>query len=246
MRLLVPSSLAALLLLSSCAARAPLTPAPEARVLPQREQAVVANVGDVLVTADASAWKGYPSRLEAVVPVRVRIENGGQVPLRLRFADFTLRLEEGVSVAALPPVRLEGTEIVTAPPPTTAPPGAYGYGGAGLGWVDPLFVHRGFHVAAPYGLYYPGLSPWTGPFALGAYPYAQQWRSWPVELPTPDMVARALPEGVLEPDGMVEGFIYFQGLPGDEQRAILQVELADARTGEALGRAILPFEYHGR
>jgi hypothetical protein len=244
MRLLASCSLAAVLLLSSCAARAPLTPAPEARVLPEREQAAVATGGDVLVTADASAWKGYPSRLEAVVPVRVRIENGAQVPLRLRFADFTLRLAEGVAVAALPPMRLQGTEIVTAPPP----PGVVGYGGAGLGagWVDPLFVHRGFHVAAPYGLYYPGLDPWTGPFALGAYPYEQQWRSWPVELPTPDMVARALPEGVLEPGGMVEGFIYFQGLPGDEQRAVLEVALADARSGEALGRATLPFEYHGR
>ena len=247
MPLRLPSSLAVLLVLAACAARAPLAPAPEARVLPEREQAAVASAGGVRVTADASAWDGFPSPLRTVVPVRVRIENGAQVPLRLSLDAFSLRLEEGTSLAALPPMEVQGTELVTTPPPPS------GYGGAGLGpgWVDPHLFHPDALFAPPLGVYGPGLSPWGGPFRVDPF-YADPflhgsaWRSWPVQLPTPDMVARALPEGVLEPGGRAEGFIYFQGLPGDAQRATLQVVLVDARGGEPLGRAQIPFDYRGR
>jgi hypothetical protein len=43
----------------------------------------------------------------------------------------------------------------------------------------------------------------------------------------------------------VEGFIYFQNLPRDQQRATLRAQLVNAESGEQFGQLELPFVYRG-
>ena len=62
-----------------------------------------------------------------------------------------------------------------------------------------------------------------------------------VELPTMDMVQRALPEGVLSPDGTANGFVYFESFDRDAQILTLTIDLVDAETNCPLGQAKIPF-----
>jgi hypothetical protein len=63
-------------------------------------------------------------------------------------------------------------------------------------------------------------------------------RAW--ELPSREMLALALPEGVLEPGQRVAGFVYFERVPRDVSVVRLTAPLVDARSGESLGVVGLP------
>lgn len=66
------------------------------------------------------------------------------------------------------------------------------------------------------------------------------WRL-PTALPTQDMLAEALPEGVHEDGGRVDGFIYFQNVTREDQ-VRFELKLVDASNGTELGTPIsVPF-----
>src|SRR5687768_10454950 len=63
----------------------------------------------VTVTVTADAWSGQPVELTEVVPLLVSIDNGSRVPIRLRYAEFTLAAN-GERAPALSPFEIKGTE----------------------------------------------------------------------------------------------------------------------------------------
>lgn len=63
----------------------------------------------VTVTVKADAWTGVPAELTEVIPLLVTIENNSRVPIRLRYAEFTLA-GNGKRTPALPPLEITGTE----------------------------------------------------------------------------------------------------------------------------------------
>jgi hypothetical protein len=54
------------------------------------------------------------------------------------------------------------------------------------------------------------------------------------------MIAEALPEGVLQDGGRVEGFLYFRGVLGREARVTLRFELTDAANDQPFGAVNVP------
>jgi hypothetical protein len=60
-------------------------------------------------------------------------------------------------------------------------------------------------------------------------------------LPTEDMLAKGIPEGVLEPEGRISGFLYFEKLPENLDRITFEADLINARTGVTLGTMRIPF-----
>ena len=52
-----------------------------------------------------------------------------------------------------------------------------------------------------------------------------------IDLPTPEMLQHALPEGVVDPGGSVTGFIYFEDVSDDVPRVEFRGQLVDASTG---------------
>ena len=62
-------------------------------------------------------------------------------------------------------------------------------------------------------------------------------RGW--ELPSPDVLALALPEGVLAPGRTARGFVYFERPPRGVAQATLTLRLVDA-DGEPLGVVAIP------
>jgi hypothetical protein len=205
--------------MGGCATRAVLVPASTAQSVPGAPYTARAPVAGVDVTVSANQWSGYPPTLEGLTALHVAIVNGSERPLRIRYDAFTLVSPSGFVAAALPPLSIRGTVLV---PVQT--------GG---------FVYDRFWVAPYYVRYYPWASPWAGPFAYDPWYYDSYYGYWRQPLPTQDMLAKAMPEGVIEAHGRLAGFLYFQHVHGET--VTFTMELVDAKTGETFGSIRIPF-----
>jgi hypothetical protein len=127
--------------------------------------------------------------------------------------------------------------------------------------LHPRFRHDHFYVAPYYGYYYPGWPTWPGWNEPGNYPlaYGDQYGDDDSEpyvtpapgepsasFPTDDMLAAALPEGVLQVGGSVEGFLYFQRVDEPTGAVQLQIALVDASIGQPFGDIAVPLQLVSR
>jgi hypothetical protein len=104
--------------------------------------------------------------------------------------------------------------------------------------VTPRFHGNRFYVAPHYSYFYPGYPYWSAPFPYDPYFYGPY--SWPQTLPTSDMISQAIPEGVLQPNGRVDGFVYFQGISNREAAVSFDMQLVDAHANAPFARASVP------
>lgn len=213
-----------------CSRGLDLAPAATADRVVGLDDAARAASNDVEVVVQADDWPGDAPIDMAVTPLRVRIENRGDIPVRIRYADFELVGSSGETYRALPPYKIEG--VVPRM----------------VGTYDPIYPsidYYGFGVAPPYSPVYPGMRAFSGPFDYYPGYYDNYYRDWQ-DLPTTDMLVRAIPEGVLQPGGHIEGYLYFQPVDADEETSIRFVsELVDADTGGEVARLTVPFVVGG-
>lgn len=217
----------AFFLCAACAHYPALVPAPNATPAPGGGAA--AAVEGVEITVDGTAWDGYPSNLsEVITPLLVRITNRSGRPLELRYQLFTLKGASGFQYAALPPFHPQAG-------------GAYGQAvrPAAAQKVRLARPHRNFFVAPYYGPFF-DTSPWPYPFYYEPGYYDRYYALWGPPLPSPDMLTAALPEGVLEQDGEVTGFLYFQRGAEEENTATFHVRLVDAKNDQPFGELEIP------
>jgi hypothetical protein len=174
------------------------------------------NVGGVEIGVTANAWRGWPTELPRLVtPVLVRLANRGDVPVRVDPRTFALTLPDG-RLAAMLPADVRGM--------TPAPaPAALAQAGAALG---PTRERSG----AGWALNEPSLDPRVDPSH-------EPDRTW--ELPSADMLALALPDGLLAPGREVSGFVYFERAPRQVRETTLTWPVVDV-TGAPLGVATVP------
>lgn len=182
----------------------------------------------VEVTAAVEEWRGEPTRLTEVVPVLVTVDNGSGESIRLRYEDFALRSPSGERFVALPPFDIDARQ---------AEPIRYAY------------PYDGFYVAPHLRSFFPYMSPYHGHFLHDrAFFHSYHPRFVRYELPTADMVQKALPEGVLEPGGKVTGFLYFDEDVEDEdlveelERVTFEADLADAVTAAHVATIEIPLK----
>jgi hypothetical protein len=142
----------------------------------------------------------------------------------VRYNHFWLTDAQGHRFNAMPPYDVDGTvterEVIE----------------------NPYYGFSNFTLAPYLARWYPRFALYPGAFAydpLYYQPYLTTYRS--IQLPTADMVQRALPEGVLAPGGRAAGFIYFQRLDRDVGTVTLNVEVVDANEGSTLGVVRFPF-----
>lgn len=205
-----------------------LQPAPTANLAARGRESAVGEAAGVRIVANGDAWHGNPINLGSVVtPVRVRISNTNAAPVQIRYRDFQLT-EGGFTSAALPPYRVRSSGNR---------PGRYGL-------LIPGFAYSGFFIAPYYAPFYRWrFRMWRGPFAWNPGWYAGYYAMWnrSVRLPTADMQAKAIPEGVLEHDGQLSGFLYFRKVRGRATPVTLSFDVTNARTGAKLGTVDIPF-----
>jgi len=219
--------------MGGCAGR-DLRPAPSAQQLD--EDTALATDHEVRVVAEADAWTGPTKVDKAITPFKVTIENRSDRPVRVQLSKLKLTSPEAESYTALPPLKISGTAPVAEPP---------------RGWIarGPDYQAIGFGMAPAYATVYntellrhPSVFPYD---AL----YYGTYRDWPAQqLPTPEMIGRALPEGVLEPGGRVQGFVYFQKIPRDVKSVTFsaQFDNADEDTAQRVASVRIPFSFRKR
>lgn len=223
--------LTAALLAAGCTQNVALRPAPAADTVPAPGTGVAAvdSAAGVRVAVVPRAWPGDIKISNAVTPMKVRIENNSGNRVLIRYSEIVLTGQNGKTYAALPPSRIDATVYEPRLVPGYAPV------------TSPGFTGTGFSLAPLYGPVYPGLPTATGNFFYDPFYYSHfgdYWRS--VELPTPAMLQRALPEGVLSPGGKVEGFVYFQKVDPDTARVQFRMDLLNAARGGVMGVAEIP------
>jgi hypothetical protein len=162
-----------------------------------------------------------------VTPLYLEIDNGGELPLRVRYSEFALIARDGQRFAALPPLAVEGEGRLKSIRP----------------FRHPRFTYRDFALAPWYRTVYPGHRLYT-PFAVDPFYYDTYFRYWDAraELPTPAMIDRALPEGVVMPRGLVQGWLYLEELDHGVAHVALRTDLVDARDAAGYGELRIPFE----
>jgi hypothetical protein len=171
------------LALGSCAHERVLEPAPGATLAAGRSNVAEVTVAGVTVRVSGDAWNGDPWNLyRRYTPVHVTVDNGSHQALSLSLADFGLTTSQGTRFTAVPPGATRGAlGLLSGPRP---PPIRWAR------WDGEQF--------------YP--TPLDGP----RY-YDEDIRDDFIErLPTHDMLARALPMGLVPAGGSVSGFLYFQ------------------------------------
>lgn len=211
----------------SCVRRADLTPGPQARRA--GTETAVTHVDGVAFELRSDAWSGLESVVDHITPVRVKLTNESDRPIRLRYSDFALIAPEGRRYAALPPFGVTGTvqepRLVRAYSPVTRP----------------YFLHHRFDVAPYYGALYPHLAPDVGVYHYDPFYHGAYYHYWvEIPLPTRGMLEWALPEGVIRPGGHVEGFFYFERVDPEEPYVVFRADLV-TDDGQRFGEVRIPF-----
>lgn len=213
-----------------CMPTADLKPAPAANKMAHLTEAAVGRTGGIRMIAQVTEWPGPQSIQRKVTPVRVVIDNQSKIPLRLRYNDFALLTEDGIRHAALPLYQVKGTVLEPVLVSGHSP------------IANPGFVSDRFTVAPLYNSIYPTMTAYTGTFAYDPFyydTYGALWKTPP--LPTKKMLERALPEGVLDPGGHVEGYLYFEYVPEGSSRVTFRADLGDAQRNHFFGEIRIPF-----
>lgn len=257
-----PLCLAALTLicLTGCASHhAYLVPAPSAN-LTNGGHAATASADGVTVTVTPNSWDGIPRDLyRDVTPLKVRIENHSNNPVRLSYEDFAVHGPTGEMFAALPPSEITGQHygdnvtpaslrVALAAWHTSVP---QGHGRVVISRprviITPGFAWSGFYYAPFWAYGYSGIGPWPhwwGPsvgYYRRYYPYMRSFN-----LPTRSMLSKGLPEGVISPGGYVDGFLYFRKVDPKLTTVDFVAKLQDAKTGQTFGQIQIPFQVEKR
>jgi len=212
----------AVLGLAGCAHRQPMTSRDTAGAPPAASNVERGELAGVRLQVEPAGRQVKREAAGAVLPVRLSLWNNSGRPLRFRFEDLAL-VGRGEPLAALLPV----------PAGNDALGDERGIGGAGSA-VEPTFQHQGFHVAAPYARYYAGLPAYNGPFDIDERYEGNHFAAWAAPS-SPEQLAQALPEGVIDDGGSISGIVYFARPPQYAGPLNLNAALVDARTGEHFG-----------
>ncbi|ADJ29395.1 hypothetical protein [Nitrosococcus watsonii] len=220
-----------ILFVASCTPPAAnLKPASTANEVTRLEDAAVSRVKGVQVIVQAGPWPGPQPIQNEVTPVRVLIDNQSETALRLRYNDFALIADDGMRYAALPLYQIVGS----IPEPVVNP----GY----TAITEPHFVYHAFTVAPFYAEIYPTMAAYRGTFAYDPFYYDTYNAYWiNLPLPTQEMFKRALPEGVLEAGGHIEGYLYFERVSDDLSRVTFRADLSSAQSNQFFGEIRIPF-----
>lgn len=101
-------------------------------------------------------------------------------------------------------------------------------------------ISRGFAVAPYLAPIYPGFIPAPDPFYSDPEYYDYYYDRWRyLTLPTIEMMQQALPEGVLDTNGGLSGYLYFEKITASARAVSFQMDLT-AETGERFGVVSIP------
>lgn len=186
-----------------------LAPAGSAIRVPGAPAAAYAIVDGIRCSADVGAWNLPAESLPgSVIPVKIRVRNGSERPIMLRYDDFVLIGNNGRSYRPRPVLPL-GDEARRRWSP-----------------IEPIYASDKFFVAPRFHDVYTTIDPWPAPLPRDESLYERQFRRWGDAAPPGQAVRMALPEGVLEVGGVISGFLFFESPLDRESHVTLKAGLA--------------------
>lgn len=180
-------------------------------------------VDGVRVLARGGSWHGSPADLGAdVTPIEVRIENTSGSPVRLLYEKFALVAESGRVFYPLPvlPLFTPATKMDS---------------------VQPSYASDRFFVAPRLQDAYRTLPAWRDVLPRDESLYRLDYEKWTKNLPTAEIIDKALPEGVLGNGGSVSGFLYFDGEARGQHELLFQANVDDSSGRERIAVITIPF-----
>lgn len=173
-------------------------------------------------------WSREPRVRQFVTPLKASIRNTSETTINLQYQQMVLQGAEGKLYAALPPYAIDGEVSKTLG--TVADHAPIG------------FLANEFHISPYHQYYYPGLAVYSGAFEYDRAYYERYYPIWQsVELPTPAMVRRAIPEGTIHPRGIVSGVVFFEPVDSSEEKIDFHFKLVQSTDGSSLGSISIPF-----
>jgi len=213
---------------TGCTSYPRLEPAPGAEQI--NGERVISRFDGVIVQIDTDAWQEPGEVRRYTTPLQVTVRNESERPVTLRYQDFALVRDDGTVYSALPPFEIEGTirrregTVVARPLLNT-----------------PRFYHRRFLVSPYYAHIYPSLTRYPGAFYHDPLFHDRYYTIWrDIDLPTEEMLERALPEGIIQPGGEVRGMVYFEPLEDAADKVRFQFDLVDGGDADAFGEVSIP------
>lgn len=199
------------LALTACAHSKQPASGPGAMTSQGSGRGVAGESAGVRVVARVRTWNGDPPTLsQYVVPIWIQIENRSGKALWLGYSGLYME-DPNDSQARLPAVP-PGSVKGKATIPGSAVPPEFGPEDLWMGtWLEPGFDD---HLAST--IY------------------------WQEDMPTREMLRRAIREGVLANGRKVAGFVYFPRTKQDPAALTLRTELVDATNKQAFGRIDIP------
>lgn len=215
--------MSALALLLGCRSVSPdLEPAAGANKVATGEDAAIDRSQGVRMIVQTTPWPGQHLIEMEVTPVRVHIANDSGGMVAVRYDNFVIVNEKGETYRALHPYQTHGDV-----PPTTVSEQV----------EQPRFEHDAFAVAAHQRQLYQGVfQTYDGAFV----PSHEAEYLWG-DMPTPEMRAWALPEGVVQPGGHIEGYLYFEKVDDGDETLTVRATLDRPGTSEKVADFSLPF-----
>src|SRR4051812_18382004 len=143
-----------------------LKPAASATKAAGLKNSAIASEHDVVVVVQTRAWPGNSSVTKAVTPLRVRVTNGNEQPVRVSYQALHLVAADGTRYAALPPV---------TPRPSTEPTAGRA---AKTRPYAQNFTYSGFQIAPHLASAYPGIETYRGSFDYDPQYYDKYQSVW--------------------------------------------------------------------
>jgi hypothetical protein len=201
-----------------------LVPASSAQVVPNAPTAAFSEVEGVRCSANVGAWRGRDDEIPGfVVPVKVRIKNGSGRPIRVLYEDFVLTGKKGRSYRPIPVLPMDADARKRIPK------------------LNPIYPPSKFFVAPGFHDVYPKLDPWSALLQRDEELHERLFRRWGKRAPTLDVLRMALPEGVLDDDGMLTGYLFFESPLERESRVTFEATFEGGDGGNTVASIEIPF-----
>ncbi len=205
-----------------------LTPQDVERTGPGGAEIAVAHASGVRIEAASDAWPGSVLVPNRATPLKVSVDNHSGRRLAVRYEEFALVGPDGTRWAALPPFEADPLPEAVSP------------------LHDTHLSYHGFYPAPHLATYYPFLTAFRSPLHFDPlywdHYYLGGWRG--LEPAVGEARLWAIPEGVLDAGGALEGFLYFEKLPRPPEgpaEVTFRADLVDPDTGERFGTAEVGF-----
>jgi hypothetical protein len=212
-----------------------LAPAASAYKYLDLKLAAFAELLGLRIIVQPNSWIGQAEVGEKVIALKVRIENNCGQTLYIHSHDFSLidpAKEKTYFALHLP----AGEDTLDEPEFSAKPIQMSSLN------VIPVFAQTKFFIAPYYFSIYSGVQPFKGSFSYEPFLYRSHFTYWKKNhLPTREMYEKVIPDGVLEHEGSIEGFLYFEmiNLKNNSLHFTMNVKI---KGENVIGVFLIPFE----